>query len=112
MMAWNDPTKAKSALQSAIMGMLGRVLKNQGDAIDQCAKCNAPVTKQVVEPGSAVRGEYSHGRVRAWIVRINPDSPIVILPDDYDPKTPGWFYECEHCKHADGWPWLGARALL
>lgn len=111
MMVWEDANAAKSSLQSAIMGMLGRVLRNQGDEIDQCAKCNAPIEKRAIEAGCVLVGRYDQGRVRVDTLRVDPDDPTAILPDDYDPKRAGWFYECEHCQHVDGWPWLGARAL-
>ena len=112
MMAWEDATKAKSSLQSALLGMVGRVLRNQGDQIDQCAKCNAPVEKKEIEAGRVLIGRYSEGRVRVSVATVNPDDPTEILPDDYNPKRAGWFYECAECGHVDGWPWKGARALL
>lgn len=111
-MDWYDPNAAKSSLQSALLGLVGRVLRNQGDQVDQCAKCNAPVTKQELDPCMAIRGRYTEGHFRVESVRVNPDDPTAILPDDFDPKRKGWLYQCPECHHVDGWPWLGARALL
>lgn len=111
MMNWGDPNAAKHSLQSTIMGMLGQVLRNQGDAIDQCAKCNAPVEKRDIDAGCVLVGRYDQGRVHVSTVRVDPDDPTAILPNDYDAKRAGWFYECTECGHMDGWPWKGARAL-
>ena len=97
MMNWSNPNAAKSSLQSALLGLVGRVLRNQGDQVDQCAKCNAPVERKELDPCIVLRGRYEEGRIRVHSVRVDPDDPIAILPDDFDPKRKGWMYQCPEC---------------